>query len=75
MIEMEQSDALKIYDTLKQAREHHEHKDISNARIHAAAAVRYSPLTSTLQATCDRLEALLVEQGVDPTQNTLGRAV
>jgi hypothetical protein len=61
---IDNSDALKIYDALHQAREHHEHRDISNARLHAAQAVRYSPLTSTLQAQCDRLESLMADQNV-----------
>lgn len=58
-MEVQRSDLQKIHDTLIVAREHHVHRDESNARLHLAGTARYSPLTSSLDAACDRLDGIL----------------
>jgi len=57
---VEVSDLQKVLDVVKQAHEHHRERDASNARLHLAREVRYSPLTSELGAAVDRLQNLLL---------------
>lgn len=58
-MEVDRSDLQKIHDVLAAARDHHVHRDESNARLHLAASARFSPLTSSLDAACDRLDGIL----------------
>lgn len=55
------SDLQKVHDTLRKACEHHVARDESNAALHLAAYTRYSPLTSELVASRDRIHAILNE--------------
>ena len=58
-MEVDRSDLQKIHDVLTAARDHHVHRDESNARLHLAPSARLSPLTSSLDAACDRLDGIL----------------
>jgi hypothetical protein len=64
MISIDESDALKIYDALAQATTHHKLRDECNARLHMSQCIRYSPLTTALDAQCDRLGRILKEAEV-----------
>ncbi|MCL4866986.1 MAG: hypothetical protein KJZ47_13910 [Gemmatimonadales bacterium] len=55
------SDAQKILDALDRAAAFFSHRDEMNAAVHLATQVRYSPLTSEVEAARDRLRALLLE--------------
>lgn len=59
-IEVHRSDLEKIRDTVVMASNHHMTRDASNAHLHMAEAVRYSPLTSELMAQVDRLNRILL---------------
>jgi hypothetical protein len=56
------SDLLKIRDALGAARDHHQLRDSSNAKLHMAPATRFSPLTVTLEAALARLDQIVDEQ-------------
>ncbi|MGE0161468.1 MAG: hypothetical protein AB7T31_19000 [Gemmatimonadales bacterium] len=56
---VDEGDLLKIRDCIRAAEEFHELRDRMNAQGHLAAQTRYSPLTSTLSATHDRLSAII----------------
>ncbi|RKT85610.1 hypothetical protein SAMN05421805_12787 [Saccharopolyspora antimicrobica] len=49
----------KAADALAEAVRHHRAHDESNAARHLASAVRYSPLTSSLEAAAETLGRLL----------------
>ena len=44
----------------------HERRDEMNAQIHMAKSIRYSPITSTVEAAYDRCVQILVENGIEP---------
>jgi hypothetical protein len=64
-IEIDTSDLLKLYDTLQANLAYHRHRDTMNAAIHLGVA-RYSPITTSTEASRDRLAAILDEAGVTP---------
>lgn len=53
------SDLLKIQDALQQANEFFTKRDEMNAAVHMAGNVRYSPITSTVEAALDRVTVLV----------------
>lgn len=53
------SDLEKIHDVLLAAVHFHQHRDEMNGAVHLAQQVRYSPLTSQLQAELDRVKGLI----------------
>ena len=59
MVDVDRSDLLKIADVVHRAAQFHANRDHMNQALHLATEVRYSPLTSELLATQDRLAALL----------------
>src|SRR3990172_4523909 len=59
IVNIEQSDALKISDALQAASAFLEARDRMNAQVHLAREVRFSPLTSEVVAARDRLGLLL----------------
>jgi hypothetical protein len=54
-----QSDLEKILDALTEARIFLERRDRMNGQVHLAKEIRYSPLTSVVQAAEDRLGIIL----------------
>lgn len=58
-IVVERSDLEKIFDALKAGLEFHRSRDQMNAQLHMAENVRYSPLTSVLEAERDRVSRIL----------------
>lgn len=68
-MDVQRSDLEKVLDVVAKARLHHALRDRSNAALHLAETVRYSPLTSELSAAEDRLRGIL---GVDPWSTDLG---
>lgn len=58
-IEVETSDLEKIADALGAAHRFFLNRDTMNAAVHLAESVRYSPLTSTVEAEVERVAALL----------------
>ena len=58
-MEVPGSDLQKILDILKVAVKQHKARDEMNALLHLASVIRYSPLTSELEAAQQRLEAML----------------
>lgn len=58
-IPVDSSDLEKILDVLTTACDHHVHRDEMNGALHLAKQVRYSPLTSELLSTKDRVAQLL----------------
>jgi len=63
-VEIEKSDALKIYDALQSADVFFRRRDEMNASIHLAFPVRYSPITSKVAAGLDRLFSILYDAGM-----------
>lgn len=63
-IEIEKSDALKIYDAIQCADLYFRKRDEMNASIHLAHPVRYSPITSKVAAGLDRLFTILYDAGL-----------
>ena len=59
MIEVQRGDLEKLLDVLTVAVDHHQARDLMNAKLHLAQTVRVSPLTSELMAERDRVAALL----------------
>jgi hypothetical protein len=59
MIEVHRSDLEKLRDILAVAVDHHQARDLMNAKLHLASTVRLSPLTSELIAELDRVNELL----------------
>jgi len=55
--EIDTSDLLKIRDALSAALQHHKRRDEANAELHLST-VRYSPLTSVLEAAVERVDQL-----------------
>jgi hypothetical protein len=53
----------KVFDALEAAHRFHVNRDTMNAAGHLAAQVRYSPLTSELEASLETLKRLLEAQG------------
>ena len=60
LIDVDRSDLLKIRDALDACAAHHSKRDESNAAIHMAREVRYSPLTTTIAAALQRINELIV---------------
>ncbi len=60
--EVDYSDLYKIRDALDAAVRHHKARDESNAALHLGT-VRYSPLTSQLSASLERLDWYLKPAG------------
>lgn len=60
-VTVDSSDLEKIQDILIAAVSYHERKDEMNAATHLAENVRYSPLTSRLQAEEQRIAVILDE--------------
>ncbi len=58
------ADLYKIHDVLYNAYDHHKHRDISNTKLHLAAEVRISPLTSELEAQLNRVKDI-IQHGED----------
>lgn len=58
-IEVEESDLLKVRDALDGAGRFLVSRDEMNAAVHNSTNVRYSPLTSTVVAERERLDAML----------------
>lgn len=58
-IEVETSDLEKIGDALVAAHRFFLNRDTMNAAVHQAESVRYSPLTSTVEAEAERVAAIL----------------
>lgn len=58
-INVDTSDLWKVRDALAAAEKHHVARDESNAALHLAPEARLSPLTSTLVAERERLDAIL----------------
>jgi hypothetical protein len=56
---VERSDMEKICDALGAAEQFFTLRDRSNASIHLAKSVRFSPITTTVQAARERLEDIL----------------
>lgn len=63
-VQVDSSDLLKIHDALGQAGLFFRRRDEMNAAIHSATQIRYSPITSTVEAAYDRLVNVLIEAGV-----------
>lgn len=59
VIDVERSDLEKVHDVLAAALRFHRARDESNAALHLAGQVRYSPLTSQLESEYDRLTHVL----------------
>lgn len=49
----------KVFDVVEKAREFHQRRDEMNAAVHMAGTIRYSPLTTELDASLDTLKRLL----------------
>jgi len=65
LMDLPDSDAQKILDTLLLNEEYHVKRDEMNAAIHrATGTVRFSPITSETIAQRERLQKLMQEQGV-----------
>jgi hypothetical protein len=60
---IENADAYKILDTLRSCEAFFRRRDEMNAEVHLARAIRYSPLTSQVEAQRERLERLLSDAG------------
>ena len=60
-VTVDTSDLEKVRDVLGKALLFHTRRDDMNAAVHLADTTRYSPLTSELDAACERLEALVGE--------------
>lgn len=65
-IQIDPTDFLKIHDALGQAGIFFRRRDEMNAQIHMAKSIRYSPITSTVEAAYDRCVQILVENGIEP---------
>lgn len=65
------SDMEKILDALQINQAYHVARDNSNAALHQAAQVRFSPLTSTTCAAFQRL-SLIVAQGAENINSNPG---
>jgi len=61
-INIEQSDAQKILDALKENTEFHRRRDEMNAQVHLAKEVRQSPITSTTVSAYERLTEIMNEE-------------
>lgn len=59
---IERSDLEKISDVLHATTSFHKSRDEMNAVLHLAETVRYSPLTTRLDAECDRIDTILGEK-------------
>lgn len=62
---VQSSDLLKIFDALKGANTFLKRRDEMNAAVHMGREVRYSPLTVSVMAECDRLRTLLSDAGIN----------
>ena len=58
-----ESDFHKLIDPMRQAYRFHKKRDEMNAELHMAPTVRFSPLTSELEAALDRADHIIQEQG------------
>lgn len=58
VIEVHRSDLGKVLDVLDKAVDFHHHRDMMNAALHLSG-VRYTPLTSELEANRQRVRDLL----------------
>lgn len=58
-IEVERSDLEKVQDALVAAHRFFVNRDTMNASVHLAENVRYSPLTSQVEAETERLTEIL----------------
>ena len=59
LVSVERNDLEKVLDVMRRVVEHHKARDESNAALHLASTVRYSPLTTELEAQTERLDSLL----------------
>lgn len=60
-VAVHRSDLLKATDALRHAARHHQYRDTANAELHLAETTRFSPLTSELIASQERMELILRE--------------
>lgn len=58
-MEVDSTDVTKIVDVLQRASTFFRRRDEMNAEVHMAREVRYSPLTSEVDATLDRVKRIL----------------
>ena len=59
---VDDSDLAKIQDVLVRVSAYHRLRDQMNAHLHLATEVRYSPLTSELQAAMERMDGIVIEE-------------
>ncbi len=59
------ADLQKVLDVLVAAQRFFKHRDEMNAEVHLAREVRYSPLTTTVAAQCDRVRTVLQDGGFE----------
>lgn len=57
------SDLQKVLDALVSTHKFLKLRDEMNAEVHLAREVRYSPLTTTVAAQCDRVRMILSDGG------------
>ena len=62
-MEVQQADMEKVRDTLRDALAFFKARDEMNGAVHCAKQIRYSPLTTNIEAECERLEGII---GVKP---------
>ena len=60
---------LKIHDALGQAGIFFRRRDEMNAQIHMAKEIRYSPITSVVEAAYDRCVQILIANGIEPKRD------
>jgi len=63
-IQVDLEDLLKIQEALRQAGVFFRRRDETNAQAHLAKSVRYTALTSVVEAAYDRCLGILIANGV-----------